>query len=83
MASDDRLSPRIGATYDVIGDGRLLIHGGFSRYVTAIANPVADMTSSAAFAQVLQTKSKVPESKCSGGSSCSTCPMRGNCSHDE
>ena len=50
---------------------------------TKLCSEFADMTSSAAFAQVLQTKSKVPESKCSGGSSCSTCPMRGNCSHDQ
>lgn len=39
------------------------------------------MASSVAFAQALQTKSKVHESKCSGGSSCSNCPMRGKCSH--
>jgi len=32
-----------------------------------------------AMAKVLQTKSKVPESKCSGGKSCAGCPMRGNC----
>ncbi|NLX95912.1 MAG: hypothetical protein GXY83_07035 [Rhodopirellula sp.] len=31
------------------------------------------------FSRVLQTESKVPESKCSGGSGCSGCPMRGNC----
>ncbi len=36
-----------------------------------------------AFAQALETPSKVPESKCSGGSSCSSCPMRGNCAHDQ
>jgi hypothetical protein len=41
----------------------------------------AGVASSAVFARVQQTESKVPESKCSGGSSCSTCPMRGNCSH--
>lgn len=41
----------------------------------------ARLTSSAAFSEVLRTQSKVPESKCSGGSSCSSCPMRGNCSH--
>ncbi len=33
------------------------------------------------FTQVLQTESKVSESKCSGGSSCSSCPMRGSCGH--
>jgi thioredoxin-like negative regulator of GroEL len=42
----------------------------------------AGLVSLASFATVLNTESKVPESKCSGGSSCSTCPMRGNCSHD-
>ncbi len=41
----------------------------------------AGLVSLASFATVLKTESKVPESKCSGGSSCSTCPMRGNCSH--
>ena len=39
----------------------------------------ASLKSSAQFAQTLQTKSQVPESKCSGGSKCSNCPMRGNC----
>ncbi|NUQ62008.1 MAG: hypothetical protein HUU20_05945 [Pirellulales bacterium] len=33
----------------------------------------------APFAQVLQTKSKIPESECSGGAGCSGCPMRGKC----
>jgi tetratricopeptide (TPR) repeat protein len=41
----------------------------------------SSVVSLASFATVLQTESKVPESKCSGGSSCSTCPMRGNCAH--
>jgi tetratricopeptide (TPR) repeat protein len=31
------------------------------------------------FAVVLKTESKTPESKCSGGSSCAGCPMRGKC----
>lgn len=44
VADDDRLSPRIGATYDIRGDGRFLVHGSFGRYVTAISNPVADGT---------------------------------------
>lgn len=49
---------------------------------TKLCSEFAGMASSDAFAQVLKTQSKVPESKCSGGSSCSSCPMRGNCSHD-
>ncbi len=31
------------------------------------------------FLAVLKTESKLPESKCSGGSSCAGCPMRGQC----
>ncbi len=42
-----------------------------------------DVAASPAFAQALATQSKVAESKCSGGSSCSTCPMRGACEHDQ
>lgn len=43
----------------------------------------AALASGAEFADVLRTQSKVPESKCSGGSSCSNCPMRGKCSHGQ
>jgi len=39
----------------------------------------AALASMAAFAKVLETKSKIAESKCSGGSSCAGCPMRGKC----
>ncbi|NQU25028.1 MAG: hypothetical protein HQ567_27395 [Candidatus Nealsonbacteria bacterium] len=39
----------------------------------------AALASTAAFAKVLETKSKIAESKCSGGSSCAGCPMRGKC----
>jgi len=39
----------------------------------------AALASSGEFAEVLRTESKVPESKCSGGSSCAGCPMRGQC----
>lgn len=41
------------------------------------------VTASSGFTQALATPSKVAESKCSGGSSCSTCPMRGACAHDQ
>jgi tetratricopeptide (TPR) repeat protein len=39
----------------------------------------AAMVATAEFASVLKTESTVPESKCSGGSSCAGCPMRGSC----
>lgn len=43
----------------------------------------AAMASTPEFAKVLATESKVPESKCSGGSNCAGCPMRGKCSHSQ
>jgi len=39
------------------------------------------LASTSAFAQVMKTESKVAESKCSGGSRCAGCPMRGKCGH--
>lgn len=42
-----------------------------------------DVAATSGFTQALATQSKVAESKCSGGSSCSTCPMRGACEHDQ
>ncbi|MHC4399925.1 MAG: tetratricopeptide repeat protein [Planctomycetota bacterium] len=39
----------------------------------------AKLASTAAFAQAQKTASKTAESKCSGGSSCAGCPMRGQC----
>jgi hypothetical protein len=39
----------------------------------------AAIASTPEFAGVMKTESKVPESKCSGGSSCAGCPMRGKC----
>jgi tetratricopeptide (TPR) repeat protein len=39
----------------------------------------AAVSATPAFAAVLQTASKVAESACSGGSSCSSCPMRTQC----
>jgi hypothetical protein len=43
----------------------------------------AALAASPEFVAVLTTKSKMPESKCSGGSSCAGCPMRGNCPHSQ
>lgn len=39
----------------------------------------ADLAPTAQFTSVLKTASKVPESKCSGGTTCAGCPMRGKC----
>jgi len=43
----------------------------------------AALASTVAFADVLKTESAVPESKCSGGSGCANCPMRGKCGHGQ
>ena len=43
----------------------------------------ADLVSTSAFAEVLRTESKVPESGCSSGARCAGCPMRGKCAKDE
>jgi len=44
VADDSRLSPRIGATYDLKGDGAWLLHAGFGRYVEAIQSWMANKT---------------------------------------
>lgn len=37
VADDSRVSPRLGATYDVMGDGRLRVTASYGEYVTKIA----------------------------------------------
>lgn len=46
----------------------------------AKGNPdLASVASSAGFAAAMSAESKISESKCSGGSSCASCPMKGKC----
>jgi len=47
VVDDSRISPRLSASYDVGGDGKLLIVGGLSRYVVGMAQGVIDDASSA------------------------------------
>jgi tetratricopeptide (TPR) repeat protein len=51
---------------------------GFKRHAQA-SPEFAGLAGDTKFTAALQTASKVPESACSGGSSCATCPMRGKC----
>jgi len=44
---DSRFSPRLSASYDVKGDGKIIIVGGFSRYVVGMANSIGDVGSAA------------------------------------
>ncbi|HXI13444.1 MAG TPA: TonB-dependent receptor [Thermoanaerobaculia bacterium] len=48
VADDSAISPRVGATYDLFGNGRLRVNGSYSRYVSKVANGnVGDATSDA------------------------------------
>jgi hypothetical protein len=38
VADDDSISPRLGAQFDVFGNGRLRLNGSYSRYASKIAN---------------------------------------------
>jgi len=41
VADDSRISPRLGASWDVNGDGNWVLNASAARYVTAVANTVA------------------------------------------
>ncbi|HEX8029019.1 MAG TPA: carboxypeptidase regulatory-like domain-containing protein [Vicinamibacterales bacterium] len=41
------LSPRLGVTYDIKGDGKWLANGGFAHYVAAFNTQIADASSAA------------------------------------
>ncbi len=45
VASDSSLSPRLGASYDLKGDGDLVIHASYGQYVAALNSGIADGTS--------------------------------------
>ncbi|MEM7583683.1 MAG: TonB-dependent receptor [Acidobacteriota bacterium] len=45
VADDSNLSPRLGATYDVRGDGDLIVNASYGQYVAALNFGVADSTS--------------------------------------
>lgn len=42
VADDSKVSPRFGATYDIRGDGSLVLNAAYGTYVAALANSVAD-----------------------------------------
>jgi len=54
VAKDSRLSPRLGASWDVKGNGELIVNASFARYVTGIQNGgnVADGGSEAGLTSV-------------------------------
>jgi len=46
VLNDEKWSPRVGATWDVKGDGEWVAHASAGTYVAAPANSIADSTSS-------------------------------------
>jgi hypothetical protein len=42
ITDDSRISPRLSASWDVKGDGSIIVSGGLSRYVVGMANTIAD-----------------------------------------
>lgn len=44
-AEDDKISPRLGVSYDVKGDGDLVFNASYGTYVAALANTRGDATS--------------------------------------
>ena len=42
VASDSKVSPRLGASYDLRGDGDWVFNAGYATYMAALANTVAD-----------------------------------------
>lgn len=47
VIDDSKVSPRIGATYDIRGDGSTQVHASFGRFVNAVANNQGDAGSAA------------------------------------
>ncbi len=47
VIDDSKVSPRIGASYDLRGDGSMRVHASFGRFVNAVANSQAGAGSSA------------------------------------
>ena len=45
VANDSSFSPRLGASYDLKGDGDLVIQASFGQYVAALSSGIADSTS--------------------------------------
>ena len=42
VADDSKISPRLGASFDTMRDGRLVLYASYGNYVAALANSVGD-----------------------------------------
>jgi tetratricopeptide (TPR) repeat protein len=78
LGDSDRALSTLKRCFEAVPPSRL---DSLKSHAKACAD-FAALAAGSQFASVLETQSKVPESKCSGGSSCSNCPMRGGCQHN-
>lgn len=75
VSEDEKALSFLTACFEVVPPSRLV-----NLKAHAQGSPeFARLADKGAFATVLKTESKITESKCSGGSSCAGCPMRGGC----
>lgn len=75
IGDNDRALAALKRSYEAVPPSRL----DALKSLTRECKDFAELTSLASFSAVMKTTSKVVESKCSGGSSCASCPMRGKC----
>jgi len=75
IGDNDRALAALKRSYEAVPPSRL----DALKSLTRECKDFAQLTSLASFSTVMKTTSKVVESKCSGGSSCASCPMRGKC----
>ena len=54
VITEDAWSPRVGLVFDPLGDGRWSVTGSVAKYVTAVANNIADASSAAGNPQTRQ-----------------------------
>ncbi len=73
--SSDRAIETLRRCFEQVSSGEL---EAFKDHARNCAD-FAALAPTAQFASVLRTVSKIPESKCSGGTTCAGCPMRGKC----
>jgi outer membrane receptor protein involved in Fe transport len=53
VADGSLLSPRLGVTYDLFGDGQTTVNASYARYAAALSNNVANSSSSAGTPSIL------------------------------
>ncbi len=76
LGDADKALALLASCFESVAPSRL---DGFKTHAR-LAPEFAALAATPRFAEVMAVESKVAESKCSGGSRCAGCPMRGKCS---